>query len=220
MTLFRPLCLFALLLAFSATATTQMSHRDDHSCCGPITPPGHQLSAVLDSMDVEAHWPAHEHVKWDTGEPDRGGEYEGPGHTHCSAFAAAVADKLGIYVLRPPQHPQKLLANAQADWLGSSEGREKGWAPVRDGHEAQRLANEGNLVLAAFANPNPKKPGHVAVVRPSEKSMDALRRDGPQITQAGTRNYQSTSVRIGFEHHPGAFPHGVRYYVHATETKR
>ena len=186
----------------------------DGPCCGPVTPAGEALAGVLDSLDVEAHWPAHEHVNWQTGDPDRNGEYEGPGHTHCSAFAAAAAKKFGIYLLRPPQHGQKLLANAQVQWLESSEGRRHGWSIVGDAQEAQTLANQGSLVVVVFANQDETKPGHVAIVRPSEKTIRAFMHDGPQVVQAGTHNHNSTVVRIGFENHPGAFPNGVRYYVH------
>lgn len=45
---------------------------------------------------------------------------------------------------------------------------------MSDSREAQTTANEGNLVLAVFANPDAERSGHVAVVRPSEKSMEAL----------------------------------------------
>jgi hypothetical protein len=208
------------LVAFLAIAASGVSAADDRPCCGPVTLSGWQLANMLDHMNVEEHWPAHEHVNWETGDPDRGGEYEGPGHTHCSAFAAAAAKRLVIYLLRPPQHDQKLLANAQVEWLASSEGRERGWSAVKDGREAQTLANQGNLVVAVFANPNAKKPGHVAIVRPSEKTTQALRHDGPQIIQAGTHNHNSTVVRIGFESHPGAFPNGIRYYVHPVQDFR
>ena len=184
-------------------------------CCGPITPAGERLAANLDGMRVESLWLAQEHVNWETGEPDRGGEDEGPGHhTHCSAFAAAAAKRLGVYLLRPPEHGQKLLANAQFEWLGSATAQKLGWQRVRDMREAQRLANQGNLVLVAFQNPDQDLPGHIAIVRPSEKSLQALQRDGPQIIQAGIHNHASTVVRIGFLNHPGAWPDGVRYHVH------
>jgi hypothetical protein len=74
---------------------------------------------------------------------------------------------MGVYLLRPPEHGQKLLANAQVEWLGSAAAREQGWSAVRDQREAQALANRGSLVLVAFPNPDHEKPGHVAVVRPS-----------------------------------------------------
>jgi hypothetical protein len=212
------LCSFGVVLAVCvAGVATRISAEEDEACCGAVNEAGRRLAGTLDRMNVEAHWAAHEHVNWETGEPDRGGENEGPGHTHCSAFAAAVAKRLGIYLLRPPEHGQKLLANAQVEWLASREGREHGWSRVKDGLEAQGLANQGNLVVVVFANPDAKKPGHAAIVRPSGKSMRALEHDGPQIIQAGTHNHNSTVVRIGFESHPGAFPDGVRYYVHAVQ---
>lgn len=211
----RPVVL-GVIIALCLTAETLKSVAAvDGTCCGPITTAGQGLAALLDSMNVESHWIAHEHVNWESGEPDRGGENEGPGHTHCSAFAAAVAKKLDIYLLRPPQHGQRLLANAQVQWLESPEGHTHGWSLVSNSREAQTLANQGNLVLAVFANPDAERPGHVAIVRPSEKSTRAFMRDGPQIIQAGTHNHNSTVVRIGFENHSGAFPDGVRFYAHA-----
>ena len=110
---------------------------------------------------------------------------------------------------------QQVLANAQADWLSGAAGRKAGWQPVADMREAQRLANRGDLVLVVFQNPNTHKPGHIAIVRPSEKPLRALQENGPQIIPAGQENYTSTSVRMGFQHHPGAWPDGVRYYVHS-----
>jgi len=185
-------------------------------CCGPITPAGDRLAATLDSMNVESLWLAHEHVNWETGEPDRGANDEGPGnHTHCSAFAAAAAKRLGIYLLRPPEHGQLLLANAQAEWLSSAAAQKSGWQRVSDMRVAQRLSNQGNLVLVLFQNPDKHVPGHIAIVRPSEKSLTALQENGPQIIQAGNHNHASTTVRIGFLNHPGAWPDGVLYYVHS-----
>ena len=185
-------------------------------CCGPISPAGEQLAATLDSMDVEAKWLAHEHVNWETGEPDGRGENEGPGtHTHCSGFAAAAAAKFNVYLLRPPQHGQVLLANAQADWLASEPATQAGWRKVPGGLAAQRLANQGNLVLVLYQNPDRHVPGHIAVVRPSTKSARALEENGPEIIQAGEHNHTKTNVRLGFENHPGAWPGGVLYYMHA-----
>src|ERR1700710_1307097 len=84
------------------------------SCCGPISAAGQRLLGVLDASNVESLWLAHEHVNWETGEPDKDADYEGPGKaTHCSAFAAAIGKRVGVYMLRPPDHGQILLANAQ-----------------------------------------------------------------------------------------------------------
>ena len=92
--------LLVLLLLLLAPGMHAAAHRP---CCGEITSAGDQLASVLDGMNVEALWIANQHVNWETGEPDRGAAYEGPGkQTHCSAFAAAAAKQLGVYLLRPP----------------------------------------------------------------------------------------------------------------------
>ncbi|HUE10864.1 MAG TPA: hypothetical protein VMQ54_07990, partial [Steroidobacteraceae bacterium] len=83
----------------------------------PIEPKGQELAAAVDALEVEAHWPAGVHVDWETGVPDGKPERGIGKHTHCSAFVASAAKKLGIYILRPPEHGQMLLANAQYDWL-------------------------------------------------------------------------------------------------------
>jgi hypothetical protein len=191
---------------------------DEPSCCGSISAAGHRLEAVLDGMDVESCWLAHEHVNWETGRPDKGEDYEGPGKsTHCSAFAAAVGKKLGVYMLRPPEHGQILLANAQAEWFHTPRGLASGWHAVPGPQQAQTLANKGNLVVIVFESPDPHKPGHIAIVRPSTRSQRLLNENGPLIIQAGQKNYARTSAKVGFQHHPGAWPDGVRYYMHPVE---
>ena len=179
------------------------------------TPAAAQLFKTIDALEVESHWPAGVHVNWLTGEPDGRLEKTEGKHTHCSAFVAAAAKQVGIYILRPPEHGQVLLANAQYDWLGA-EGKDKGWKPVADGAEAQRLANLGWFVVATYRNHKDDKPGHIAIVRPSDKSAAALAEDGPEITQAGGTNYRSTTVRKGFSGHPAAWKNReVRYFAHA-----
>ena len=72
--------------------------------------------------------------------------------THCSAFAPALAQLLGIYLLHPPEHSDVDLANAQQDWLFTNTA---GWVYIADVTtnavmiDAQNLANQGNLVVAA-----------------------------------------------------------------------
>src|SRR5579871_6640448 len=90
------LAVIAVFAAFAAARPPRpLPAAPEHvACCGPITPAGVHLESVLDGMNVESLWLAHEHVNWETGEPDRGEDYEGAGnHTHCSAFAAAAAKR-------------------------------------------------------------------------------------------------------------------------------
>ena len=129
---------------------------------------------------------------------------------------AAVCEKLDIYLLRPPEHSEFYLASAQQDWL-ETVGPSKGWKPVTDPVLAQDLANAGWLVVVTFKSPDPKKPGHIALVHPSAKSADLVRAEGPQETQAGKYNYLSTSVKQGFAVHKGAFDHKeLKYFAHPT----
>jgi hypothetical protein len=157
-------------------------------CCSEINAVGQRLASQLEAMDVESLWLAHQHVDWETGEADRGGEYEGPGqHNLCSATAGQRA---------------------------GSEAQERGWQEIAGAQRAQEMANSGNLVLVVCANQDPHEPGHVAIVRHSEKSAEALQRNGHQVLQSGTHNHNSTTVRIGASNHPDAWPLGVRYFVH------
>ena len=182
-----------------------------------ITPKANQLASRIDGLDVENHWPAGMHVHWETGVPDGKPEISAGKHTHCSAFVAAAAKMFGVYILRPPEHAQILLANAQYDWL-ANEGERNGWRSVRTDVEAQDYANRGFLVVATYKNHHDDKPGHIAIVRPSNKSEAAIRNEGPQVTQAGGTNYKSTSLRRGFAGHPAAWEqHEVRYYAHAVD---
>lgn len=190
------------------------------AAAAPISPAAQRIAQRIDSLDVESHWPAGVHVKWDTGVPDGRPENSPGKHTHCSAFVAAAARSLGVYILRPPEHPQVLLANAQYDWL-EQDGARQGWKPLGSPEEAQRYANEGWLVVAAYKNHHDDKPGHIAIVRPSDKRESALREEGPQITQAGGTNYRSVALSVGFAGHPSAWGrHEVRFYAHAVDAVR
>jgi hypothetical protein len=200
--------LLKLWMFGAALAVVSQSVRAD------ITPAAQRLAQHIDSLDVEHRWPVGAHVHWETGIPDGRPESGAGKHTHCSAFVAAAAKTAGIYILRPPEHPQLLLANAQFDWL-AAEGRARGWTPVANGVDAQRYANQGWFVVAAYKNIHDDKPGHIAIVRPSDKPVSAILQEGPQITQAGTVNYRDVPLRVGFAGHPLAWSRQtIRYFAH------
>ncbi len=184
------------------------------SRAGEISHKARERFQIIDRLDVEHHWPAGVHVDWQTGVPDGRPEYTPGRHTHCSAFVASAAELLGIYILRPPEHGQVLLANAQFDWLGT-KGRESGWQPVAGGIQPQSPANQGYFVLPTYKNQMADKPGHIAIVRPGTKSAELILQEGPDVTQAGSVNYRSVSLKTGFSGHPRAFNENqVRYYAH------
>ena len=172
-------------------------------------------------MNVDRLWLARQRVHWKTGEPYGEQPTDGKPHTHCSAFVAAFCYRHGIYILRPPEHSPTYLANAQYDWLRSETGQKAGWRPVEGPVEAQRLANQGLIVVAAFKESDPKKHGHIAIVRPSTKSEATIMAEGPQIIQAGMDNYQSASLQEGFKHHRGAWSGGrIAFFCHELQSNK
>ena len=179
-----------------------------------ITPAGAHVVEVLEAMHVDKLWLAGNRVNWRTGEATGAYDQKLASHTHCSAFVAAAAEKLGVYLLHPPEHSAVLLANAQQDWLRGS-GTNQGWRFVDSPLTAQRLANQGQLVVVTCKNSDPKAPGHIAIVRPSTKSDAEILAEGPQIMQAGRHNYLSSNAKEGFKNHPGAFEKNeLLYFAH------
>jgi hypothetical protein len=195
-----------------------------------VSEAGQWLAASLDRLDVEHHWlRGHEHVAWRTGVPlaPRRGRPLTPllaDETHCSAFAAAAAESVGVYLLHPPEHSHVLLANAQCLWLAGEKGAAAGWRPVATALEAQQRANRGELVVAAYKNPDALEPGHIAIVRPAAIDAARVEAEGPQIVQAGFDNFKSASLRQGFARHPGAWggkrADGVAFYAHEVDPKK
>lgn len=205
-----PLILAAILAATLAWLPAALAQAQ--ACCGPITPNGERLLARLNASGVDHLWLPHQHIHWETGELEKE-PYGRPAATHCSAFVAAFSKGLGIYVLRPPDHSLTLLANAQMRWL-ALDGPSSGWRRLTDAAAAQRSANQGNLVVAAFENPDGHRPGHIAFVRPGSPDAAQLASQGPEVTQAGATNAISIPIAQGFRHHPGAWPGGIRYFEH------
>ena len=134
-----------------------------------LTDKGRSLQQFYLGFDIENLWIAGNHVNWETGMADKPDATAG-NHTHCSAFVAAACQKMGIYILCPPQHGQLLLANAQYAWLQTPEAVKKGWKEIIGTDRAsiyrqvQQLANAGNTIVAICKNPDPSKPGHAAFV--------------------------------------------------------
>jgi len=185
-------------------------------CCGPITPAARHLSEILDASNVEGLWLARDHVNWETGVRDRDTDAVSNGRvaTHCSAFVAAMGERLGVYVLRPPEHGLALLANAQNEWLGSEEARVRGWRRVTDAQGAQTLANQGKLVVISYASPDPRRPGHIVIVRPADKPDADFARDGPDVIQAGIVNHNKWAAASAFARPAGTWPAAVSFFAH------
>ena len=179
--------------------------------------PTEQLWKRLEAMEVDKLWLPGAIVDWKTGLPTGQPIKDAKSkHTHCSQFVAAATERLGIYVLRPPEHGVVLLANAQFDWLASDAGKKAGWVALKDGAAAQAAANDGRLVLASLKNPDATRPGHIAIVRPGNKDAELLAKEGPDVMQAGGTNALRTTLRKGFGNHKQEYDQ-IAFYAHAVE---
>jgi hypothetical protein len=153
-------------------------------------------------LDVEHLWIGGHHINWQTGEADMPDATKNI-KTHCSAFVAAACERKGIYILRPPQHSQGLLANAQFDWLFSDNAKQNGWKEINENKllKAQEYANKGVVVVVVKQNADRKKPGHIALVMPCAKTDSLVFQEGPTMIQAGRINSSSISFKNAFRHH-------------------
>jgi hypothetical protein len=181
----------------------------------PLEERGSALRSFYLSLDVENLWQAGQHIDWETGVADKPEATSGI-HTHCSAFVAAACKRLGIYILRPPEHKQVLLSNGQYDWLTGKSAADAGWKQVLSGdvyENAEMMANRGMVVIAICKNPDEKKPGHVALVMPADISRRKLAETGPVLIMAGTHNHNSVSLKTGFKSHLTEWPeHAISFY--------
>jgi hypothetical protein len=184
---------------------------------------GTKLKTFYLSLNVESLWIAGHHINWETGQPndsDATKEIK----THCSAFVASACEKRNIYILRPPQHKQGLLANAQYDWLKTDEAYKAGWRLISDKDEfgvyflAQQYADKGYVVAAVAQNPDRHKPGHIALIMPTESNMKNMVEQGPEVIQAGKHNYNSTSLNNGFKSHITEWPeYSILFYYNVNK---
>lgn len=223
MKILRRFCVLILVAGFAVCAkipahaqTVAPQPSVEAGCCGAITPAGQELLRVLLSLDVEHHWLENRRVYWETGNPKGMEHISSKPDTHCSAFAAAAGRRLGVYMLRPPEHSQSFLASAQGRWFPSKEAKRKGWRQVMTSEEAQRLANQGELVVLNYINPVPGQHGHIAIVRPMVKSAEALAAEGPETMQAGKTNFSDGNAARSFRSHVGAWPTQVTMWAHRT----
>jgi hypothetical protein len=161
----------------------------------PISRGGSSLTALLDGMDVEHHWLPGQRVGWKTGNPIA--DDSGPA-SNGGAFVAAVCARLKVPM--PAPAPENFLPGSQYDWL-VTKGKAKGWVAVA-AVEAQLLANQGWVVIAAWKDMGPVGErtiaGLTAVVRPDALPAADIPTRGPRIIGAGAVNRNSIALNDGF----------------------
>lgn len=165
-----------------------------------LTPEGLFLKSYYDSLNVEQLWGKGLKVDWESGEALR--QSRNRHTTHCSAFVAAILKRNSLYILRPPEHKLKNLANAQWEYLQGEQAQRDGWKRILGNYEdIQDLANQGYFVIAVLKSHNPEKPGHIAFVYPYLHESVCLGQTGPYLIQAGFINAKGIPLLKGFERH-------------------
>lgn len=128
------------------------------------------------------------------------------GVTYCNMATMSVAKAMGA-----PMEPLKGNANQQSTNLKTSTLYKV--VPVG---EAQSLADQGYLVIAAWINPTPSGHGHMNTVRPAGVPGDTITgNSGPIVANVGSKNgvgRQSTFFP------KSAFPSIVYYTPKSTST--
>jgi hypothetical protein len=83
-------------------------------------------------------------------------------------------------------------------------------------------ANLGHLVVASYFQPphgKQPRPGHIAIVRPSEKPPALFATEGPDVIQAGGHNHRLVPLRDGFAAHRDGWQHGsIEYFSNHSKT--
>jgi hypothetical protein len=103
----------------------------------------------------------------------------------------SAVDRKGKFVVGPEAR-KEMRVNDMAGWLDKHRGKH-GWRRV-DARMAQEKANEGVPAIVVWKNPNPKKSGHIAVIRPG--SVGDKR--GVAISQAGNSVLNARHILKGF----------------------
>lgn len=113
--------------------------------------------------------------------------------TFCNVHSCDVAEAMGVLL------PRGKRANELALWLASG-GVEHGWEQVSE-HTARAMADEGQLALAVWFNPN-GGPGHIAPLEPS------MGEPGVWCSNVGATNFLRGTVGQAFG------SRAVTFFVH------
>jgi hypothetical protein len=162
----------------------------------PISRAGVILAQRIDGMDVENHWLPGQDVSWRTGNPVN--DEPGPSSNGCE-FVAAVCSRLKVVMAEPA--PENFNPDSQYDWL-VNEGTGSGWVALGGDVEAQLLANQGWVVVAAWKSSEHASDrslnGQTAIVHPNSAPVEAVADHGPTITVAGPQNHANIALKDGF----------------------
>ena len=188
-------------------------------CCGPTTPGAARMAAFLDNSGVERLWLPGYKVEWDTGAPVHAWPTTHR-HTHCSASPPAWrCASASICCARPSTADP---ARQRPDGLAANPGR-RGAGLVGDARRDRGpdAGQPGRPRGRGVREPEPRQPGHISIVRPSDIAVPDLLEHGPFTTQAGGHNWLSAPLQLGFAGHRSAWHPGgtgaVRFFAHPVD---
>ena len=114
----------------------------------------------------------------------------GPNATWCNQATLSLAKKMGVdttNILEPEGRPKFTKVNQIGSGLAAIQAQPpfyRSWRAI-SGERAQKKANEGTLVIAAWVSPSGDKSGHVATVRPGNPYTE---KEGPEVANVGSEN--------------------------------
>jgi hypothetical protein len=162
----------------------------------PISRAGTVLAERLDGMDVENHWLPGRNVSWKTG--NAVDDDPGPPH-NGGEFVAAVCARLKVVIAAPER--ENFSPDSQYDWL-VNEGTGSGWVALGGDVEAQLLANQGWVVVAAWkassSTSDRSTGGRLAIVHPNNEPVEAVAEHGATIAVAGPQNHARIALKESF----------------------
>lgn len=138
---------------------------------------GELYGEILDAFDVEGH----RRYRFDSA------------YTYCNIYAWDVTKAMGVEI---PHWYDEVTGKKTAAGVGSEmsanrmdvwfdeHGAENGWRLV-DVQESVAAAQAGQPAVAIWRNPNPRRSGHIALIRPESTPGQVL------IAQAGAQNMTS-----------------------------
>jgi hypothetical protein len=145
---------------------------------------GERLRSFLRATNVQNLWLPYARVDWRTGVRSEATEGPPQPQTHCSAYVAAVAERLGVRMLNADTAPNGAMNLSKSQARAIERSGE--WLRAHGAVDAQERANAGALVLGCFSPA--KGVGHIFVVTPRERVLEDVLAAGVALTQAGFVN--------------------------------
>jgi hypothetical protein len=146
--------------------------------------PGKRLASTRENRSPERLLSiiAEHHFRGHTRYTPRDVTGDGIADTWCNLFAQDVCEAMSVML------PRHMRANELAAWL-TTKAHEFDWEGVTP-HIAQRMADEGQLAVACWTNPD--GPGHIVVLVPS------LGEPGEWCAQAGGSRFTRGTIAQAF----------------------